>query len=132
MADNKLVLYLDDDLDDILLLQDAFREVKHYHLVSVQNDGDLRQILHSHKETICLVVLDINMPERSGIEILIELKTAQPYRHIPVVMLSTARREQDNEIIKGLGCEIVLKPSSYTEMITLASKLLQYCKEPSS
>lgn len=127
MADNKLVLYVDDDVDDIHLLKDAFKEVKHYHLISLQNDSDLYQILNSHKETICLIVLDINMPEKSGIEILLELKTSPKYRNIPVVMLSTAKRDQDNEIINGLGCEIVLKPSTYSEMVTLASRILQYC-----
>ncbi len=125
----KVIIYVDDDPDDLELLKDTFKKVENVQLVCLGKQEELFEILDHHSGIISLIILDINMPQKSGTEILIELKSNTKYSKFPVVMLSTAKNSNDNETIRKLDCEIVLKPSSYTEMKTLSFRLMQYFKE---
>jgi CheY-like chemotaxis protein len=98
-----------------------------YQLVCLKNGVDLFKFLDL-VPNVSLIILDINMPDLNGIDILLELKTIEKFRHIPVVMLSTARNPKENLTVRGLGSAIILKPTSYTETLTLATRLLEYCK----
>ena len=127
MSKSQIIVYVDDDYDDLLFLQEAFRDIQDYQLVCLLNGDELFALLESGKYNVCLIILDINMPIRSGIDILLDLKTTSNYNFIPVVMLSTSKSPKENAIVQGLGCEIVLKPNTYTGARTLAAKLLEYC-----
>lgn len=127
MSNRKFILYVDDDLDDLALLEDSFKGVNDYQLVCLKNGTDLFKFLDLVSK-VSLIILDINMPDMNGVDILLELKTIEKYRQIPVVMLSTARNPKENLTVRGLGSAIILKPTSYTEALTLANRLLEYCK----
>ena len=127
MSGRKFILYVDDDLDDLALLEDSFKGMDEYQLVCLKNGIDLFKFLDL-VTNVSLIILDINMPELNGIDILLELKTIEKYRQIPVVMLCTARNPKENLTVRGLGSAIILKPTSYTETLTLANRLLEYCK----
>jgi CheY-like chemotaxis protein len=86
----KHIFYLDDDQDDLDLFESALQEVR--------PDFKLTKLLDSRVmiETLervgvpDLIILDINMPVKNGIECLRELKDLQAYKHIPVVIYSTS------------------------------------------
>lgn len=60
-----------------------------------------------------LIVLDLNLPKRSGIEVLTELKSDEALRSIPVIMFSSSRREVDEDRSLKLGAqEFLTKPST--------------------
>jgi CheY-like chemotaxis protein len=95
------VLMVEDDEGDVLMTREAFEHYKIRNRLHVVPDGD--QALHFLRKTgpyadaprPGLILLDVNLPRRSGLEILAELKQDPDLLLIPVVMLTTSRAEED-------------------------------------
>ena len=100
------------------LLKDAFKDLE------ISEAVDARQTLEAAgKQSWDVVLLDINMPGRSGLEVLQELK--QLYAKMPVVVLSAAP-EKDYAIraFKLGAAGYVSKQSASTELLTAIRKAL--------
>jgi DNA-binding response OmpR family regulator len=76
-----------------------------------------------------LMVLDINMPEVSGIDLLEFLRLREDLRGIPVVMLSSETTDRQVDEALGLGADaFVFKPVTIEELEGQFSKHLQHIK----
>jgi CheY-like chemotaxis protein len=95
------VLLVEDDAGDILMTREAFQHHKIQNKLHVVTDGEQAlQFLHQTGEYAGaprpgLVLLDLNLPRRSGHEVLAELKEDPQLRIIPVVILTTSQAEED-------------------------------------
>ena len=95
------VLLVEDDEGDILMTREAFEFHKIRNPLHVVTDGE--QALHFMRNTgpfadaprPGLILLDVNLPRRSGLEVLAELKQDDELLVIPVIMLTTSRAEED-------------------------------------
>ena len=95
------VLLVEDDEGDVLMTKEAFEYHKIRNRLHVVSDGD--QALQFLRRTgpyadaprPGLILLDVNLPRRSGLEVLAELKQDPELLVIPVVMLTTSRAEED-------------------------------------
>ena len=95
------VLLVEDDEGDVLMTKEAFEFHKIRNRLHVVSDGD--QALQFLRRTgpfadaprPGLILLDVNLPRRSGLEVLAELKRDPELLVIPVVMLTTSRAEED-------------------------------------
>ena len=95
------VLLVEDDEGDVLMTKEAFEYYKIRNRLHVVSDGD--QALQFLRRTgpfedaprPGLILLDVNLPRRSGLEVLAELKQDPELLVIPVVMLPTSRAEED-------------------------------------
>src|SRR3984885_1187069 len=95
------VLLVEDDEGDVLMTKEAFEYYKIRNRLHVVSDGE--QALQFLRKTgpyadaprPGLILLDVNLPRRSGLEILAELKQDKDLLVIPVVMLTTSRAEED-------------------------------------
>jgi CheY-like chemotaxis protein len=100
-ADLISVLLVDDDPGDVLLVREAFEDHKVGNLLSVVSDGAealqyVRQEGSYDSATRPdLILLDLNLPRKSGIEVLEEIKRDPDLCTIPVVVLTTSEAEQD-------------------------------------
>src|SRR5829696_9100950 len=101
-----IIVYVDDDLDDQQLLRDAFSSVSNHELLILPNGDELFNYLKTGKKPICLLVLDINLPGRDGIEILQQLKTLPHLSSIPVVMFTTGVNYLQAMELKRIGVEV--------------------------
>jgi len=105
MADSKTqvvdVLLVEDDPGDVLMTREAFEHYKIRNPLHVVNDGE--QALQFLRRTggyaeaprPGLILLDLNLPRRDGLEVLAELKQDPGLRVIPVVILTTSQAEED-------------------------------------
>ena len=71
-----------------------------------------------------LVLLDLNLPGCSGLEVLARLKHDPRTKHIPVMILTTTRERSEIEACYALGCNAYLtKPIDYDQFLALIQKL---------
>jgi CheY-like chemotaxis protein len=100
-ADLISVLLVDDDPGDVLLVREAFEDHKVGNLLSVVSDGveALQYVraegIYSDAARPDLILLDLNLPRKSGIEVLAEIKGDPGLSTIPVVVLTTSEAEED-------------------------------------
>jgi CheY-like chemotaxis protein len=95
------VLLVEDDDGDVLMTKEAFDYYKIRNRLHVVHDGE--QALQFLRRTgpyadvprPGLILLDVNLPRRSGLEVLAELKQDPELLLIPVVMLTTSRVQED-------------------------------------
>jgi chemotaxis family two-component system response regulator Rcp1 len=96
----KEVLLVEDNLGDILLLMEAFKESGVKANLKVVGDGEeamkyLEIGLHPEMRTPDFILLDLNLPRMDGRAFLRQVKGEERFRSIPVIVLSSSRLESD-------------------------------------
>ncbi|MFC4012308.1 response regulator [Nonomuraea purpurea] len=95
------VLLVEDDQGDILLTKEAFDLNKVRNRLNVVNDGEQAMAYLRKQDSFSdatrpdLILLDLNLPRMSGMEVLQEVKADPLLRTIPVVILTTSEAEED-------------------------------------
>lgn len=95
------ILLVDDNPADVFLTQEAFGEARLANTLHTAKDGvQALEFLRREQEfadapTPDVILLDLNMPRMSGLELLAILKEDPQLRQIPVIVLTTSRTEQD-------------------------------------
>lgn len=128
------ILVADDDPDDRLLIYDAIRENHPQSEIYFVEDGEeLLEYLRLENRYIGgaphpkLILLDLNMPRKSGREVLRELKADPDLRRIPVVVFTTSSAEQDIVGSYDLGANsFITKPVSYEGLVKVVRSLENY------
>lgn len=130
-----VVLIADDDPDDRALAADALEMSRSSSEVRFVADGEelLDYLRHEgpyEDGTVPrpdLILLDLNMPRRSGTEALAELKKSESLRTIPVIVLSTSRRSDDISASYQLGAaSYITKPSNFTDLVSTMGAFDRY------
>jgi len=95
------ILLIEDNDGDIVLTLEALKEARIHNIVDVVKDGEkAMQFLKKEGEfsnaaTPDLILLDINLPKVDGKEVLINIKSDDILKIIPVVILTTSDSERD-------------------------------------
>jgi chemosensory pili system protein ChpA (sensor histidine kinase/response regulator) len=97
----KKILFADDSSSSLMYLSLLLKRMG-FHVVSVKNGLDALKQLEAIVPD--LILLDINMPDLDGTEVLINLKTNEQTRDIPVVMISSDANQESIEKCEALGC----------------------------
>jgi len=88
-------LLVEDNPGDVRLTIEALKESQFPNTLHVANDGvEALEYLRSAPAPD-LILLDLNLPRRSGREVLTDIKSDPKLRRIPVMILSTSRSELD-------------------------------------
>ena len=127
------ILIADDDPDDRMLIEDAFRDSNFRHPIAfVENGEELLKYLRNQapytgRALPGLVLLDLNMPKMDGRTALMHLKTDPQLKRIPVIVLTTSNAEDDIQRTYDLGVSaFVPKPNSLDGLIELVRSLNDY------
>ncbi len=131
-----VILMADDDPDDRAMAQDALVESRLANPVRFVEDGEaLMDYLHrrgafvppAEAPTPALILLDLNMPKKDGREALTEIKADPRLRHIPVVILTTSKAEEDIFRSYELGASsFITKPVTFDALVHYIRSLGQY------
>ncbi|MCM2266560.1 MAG: response regulator [Elusimicrobiales bacterium] len=133
--ENLSILLVEDNEDDVLIAQRAFKEFKVINDVQVARDGQEALDLlaasgrHTGKKPFkpALILLDITLPLMDGMTVLKRLKGDPALRGIPVVMLTTSSRHED--IVRSYengAASYITKPASLEEFLELARRFEMY------
>lgn len=132
MSSRYTILYVDDDMDDLLLISEAFEKyTDHLKVVHAGNgvEGMTRlKSMQAEGSLPCLVILDINMPIMDGKELLKAMRQEKAFQELPVILFSTSSNPRDRLFAKNLDAEYVTKPLSYGEIKHLVSEFVTKCK----
>jgi len=122
------IMLVEDNVGDVLLVREALLEIDLPHRLHVANNGKkaidmvIEEKLNPH-----LILLDINLPLKSGFEVLEIIKKTEHSMHIPVVMLTTSSSPSDIKKSYGLHASSYLcKPNDLDELIELMRRLSVY------
>ncbi|MFL9832151.1 response regulator [Flavobacterium sp. ARAG 55.4] len=122
-----LITLADDDEDDRMFFTDAFDELKINTVVNTVNDGvALMNFLYDPESILPnIIFLDLNMPLKSGIECLKEIKAEPKFKDIVIAIYSTSSSEEDIENTFVLGANIYIKkPSNFGKLKQVLSEVV--------
>lgn len=121
------ILLAEDDEADVLFLRRAFKHVELPNPVHVVSDG--MEAIDALSETKlrpdrclpALVLLDLKMPRRTGLQVLEWMRQQPVIRSVPVLILSSSTNQTDIEDAYELGANgFMIKPPSVAERNELA------------
>jgi len=109
----------DDDEDDRLFFKEAFEEVKINYSISAFNDGEqlMEHLYDTTNPLPDIIFLDLNMPRKSGIECLKEIRANDRLKKISVAIYSTSSSEQDIEDTFVSGANVYIKKPNDFNML---------------
>ncbi len=123
------VLIADDDTDDCLITMEAWEETGlGNELRFVQNGQELLQYLYHQDQFAApetsprpgLILLDLSIPKKNGLEALTEIKSDPVLQNIPVIVLSTSHTPKEASEAYALGAYgFVTKPSTFHEYLNI-------------
>jgi CheY-like chemotaxis protein len=130
------ILLADDDEEDRLMTKDALTESRLANDVRFVTDGEeLTDYLFRRGEyndeaaapRPGLILLDLNMPNKDGREVLAEIKNDPELRQIPVVVLTTSKTEEDIVRSYALGVNsFITKPVTFDGLVEAMTVFTQY------
>ncbi len=95
------ILLVEDNPGDVRLAQEALKESKVRNKLYIVEDGvEAMQFLRQQGKyggvpRPDLILLDLNLPRKSGREVLTEVKTDDSLKRIPIVVLTVSKAEED-------------------------------------
>ena len=135
-AERRTILLVEDCPDDRFLLQKAWAEAGIENPLRMLEDGqqacDYLSGMGKYADRASfpppvLLLLDVKMPGKSGLEVLEWLRGRESSRRLPVIMMSASTHPKDAAEAYRLGANsFVIKPSSAAELVEFASALKSY------
>lgn len=124
---------VEDNAADVFLIRDAIRHAGVDGEVHVVRDGhkaiEFVDAADSDSSAPCpdVLLLDLNLPMKSGDEVLRHVRASGRCRHIPVVIVTSSDSEQDRESARALGATgYFRKPSNYDDFMKLGPLVRQF------
>ena len=131
-----IMLLVEDDPNDILLIQRAFAKACLVNPLKVVRDGEeaLNYLSGSGEfadrgryPLPSLILLDLKLPRKSGLEILQWLRQQPALKHIPVIVLTSSKESSDVSRAYDLGANSYLvKPVGFEGLLELVKSIGMY------
>jgi CheY-like chemotaxis protein len=123
------VLLVEDRADDIELTLRAFRKAKIANPIVVREDAftALEYLSDAEEPAPAIILLDINLPGMSGLELLKRIRQTAKTKRIPVIMMTSS--SQDEDVIKAYddgANSYIRKPINTNEFNALVVQLGMY------
>lgn len=128
-----IFLVADDDEDDQMLIKEAIEEeCQCYDLHMVEDGQALLDHLHhrgEYADAPCpdLILLDLNMPRKGGLEALQEIKSDPDLVTIPIVIFTTSQEERDIARSYDTGANtFITKPVTFEGLVRVIKAISGY------
>ena len=128
---NPDIFYVEDDPDYAFILQTAVSEIKEELKLSIVEDGrdaiDQLRTFSDGKNLPKLILLDLNLPGLSGLDILKTIKEMPHLKYIPVILFSTSDNPKDVKASYEFGANAyVTKPDGYNNLLTCLKTMHEF------
>lgn len=123
------ILLVDDDDIEVENVQRALKRAGIEHPLFIACDGvQALSMMRSNEvpRERRVVLLDLNMPRMTGLEMLAELRADPTLRHTPVVVFSTSSHATDiQEAYRLCAAGYLVKPSSFEQLVQALTSLVR-------
>ena len=136
MKPSHVILLVEDNPADVAITQRALREIGFPAELVVVRDGQeaidylLRQGGHAHDarwRIPDLILLDVNLPRLDGRQVLERIRATPALRVVPVVVLTTSRREEDVQDLYAAGANTYIeKPQDFNTFLGVLQTIQHY------
>lgn len=129
MRSQKPILLVEDDEIDVITVKRALKEVHITNQLDVAVDGEKAwERLHdAGQELPCVILLDLNMPRMTGLELLRQIKQEPNLKRIPVIVLTTSNDERDKNQSFQIGVAgYMVKPVDYWQFVEVIRVIDRY------
>jgi CheY-like chemotaxis protein len=118
------ILFADDDSDETYLFNEALEHSELEVVLSYANDGNSLVSFLKTNPLPDVVIIDINMPYKDGLEALAEIRSHSEFASLPLVIYSTAKNPHiiDSSFQKGANL-FVVKPNNFDGMVQVVKKV---------
>lgn len=130
------ILYAEDEEDDVFFVTRAFKQAGIMNPLVVVPDGQAAidylagsgQYSDRAKHPLpCLALLDINMPAKSGLEVLTWIRRELVARALPVIVFSSSSQEKDIQLAYTRGTNgYLVKPGKPEDLVVMAKAIKDY------
>lgn len=130
------ILLVEDDSNDILFVQRAFRQANLTNPIRVVKDGDeaisylsgeYQYVNRDLYPLPALILLDLKLPRRSGLEVLEWIRQQLHLKRIPIVVLTSSRESLDVDKAYDIGANSYLvKPVKFERLTQMIETLDAY------
>jgi CheY-like chemotaxis protein len=118
------ILFADDDSDETYLFNEALEHCKLEVVLSFANNGNNLLSLLKSKPLPDLVIIDINMPHKDGLEALTEIRSFPEFNSLPLIIYSTTTNAATIETSYNKGATLfVVKPNNFDGMMKVVNKI---------
>jgi CheY-like chemotaxis protein len=124
-----IILLAEDDSSDVFLMKRALDKANITHPMNVVRDGEEAiDYICGHGQFAdrkahpfpAILLLDLNMPKKTGFEVLEWVRSQTNYKRLPIVILSTSNQEHDVRRAYDLGANSYLtKPSHFDDLVEM-------------
>lgn len=128
-----LVLYADDDPEDIELVSEAFQSYsQNVELLTFPDGIELLNFIETidpFHASPCLFILDINMPRLDGKETLRRLRRIESFSEVPAVLFSTSSLPADASFARNFNAGFVTKPLHTNQVYMIIDEIIDHCSD---
>jgi CheY-like chemotaxis protein len=128
-----LVLYADDDPEDIELVSEAFQSYsQNVELLTFPDGIELLNFIETidpFHASPCLFILDINMPRLDGKETLRRLRRIESCSEVPAVLFSTSSLPADASFARNFNAGFVTKPLHTNQVHMIIDEIIDHCSD---
>jgi len=119
----KKVLIIEDNQLNMKLFHDLLKNQGYEIITSYEGKGALDLVLRNMPDVI---VMDIQLPEVSGLDVIRELKSNNTVCSIPIIAVTAFAMKGDEEKIRATGCDgYISKPVSIVDFVSTVNHFLQ-------
>jgi CheY-like chemotaxis protein len=135
MSTPPIILLVDDDENDLIFFERAVRKVGFaWTIAAVRNGREAMEYLsgsgaYVDRETHPApthVILDLKLPEISGLEVLQWIRSQPSLRSLPVIIMSSSQQSSDMERAKALGVDAYeVKPVEFHALVSMICSIAE-------
>ncbi|ALF52139.1 chemotaxis protein CheY [Nostoc piscinale CENA21] len=136
LSTGETILLVEDNPQDILLVQRAFRKAGITNPLKIVTDGDAAVLYLSGEAAYgdrslypipALILLDLKLPRRSGAEVLTWLRQQPGIKRLPVVVLTASQEYTDVNRLYDLGANAyMVKPVAFDNLVEIVTIINQH------
>jgi len=130
------ILLAEDNPGDVYLVKEALKERKlDCEIYSVDDGEKAIEFIESagspDRPVVDLVMLDLNLPRRTGDEVLVVLRQSPVLKNTPAIVLTSSQSPHDRSNLKNLGADVFFhKPTGLDEFMELGKVVEELLQLP--